>query len=179
VPKSGNVSDIVAALIQKAQLEDEATAGQICVFETHNNKIHRELSRENGLNTITDYIQLMAERAPKDDVETDTTLYIYAFHYHNDPSKSHGIPFKFRLIEVSIMFVCHVLFYSNCYQGEKFSETKKRLEKRTGIKGKNFEKIKFAVVKRSSYTKPMYLNDGLCQMPCSRKITNVPRRRDL
>ena len=39
-------------------------------------------------------------------------------------------------------------------------ETRKRLEKRTGIKGKNFEKIKFAVVKRSSYSKPKYLTDG-------------------
>jgi len=28
------------------------------------------------------------------------------------------------------------------------------------MKGKNFEKIKFAVVKRSSYSKPTYLNDG-------------------
>ena len=30
------------------------------------------------------------------------------------------------------------------------------------MKGKNFEKIKFAVVKRSSYSKPTYLNDGIC-----------------
>jgi ubiquitin carboxyl-terminal hydrolase 7 len=45
-------------------------------------------------------------------------------------------------------------------QDEKFSDTKKRLEKRTGMKGKNFEKIKFAVVKRSSYSKPTYLTDG-------------------
>jgi ubiquitin carboxyl-terminal hydrolase 7 len=44
---------------------------------------------------------------------------------------------------------------------EKFSDTKKRLEKRTGMKGKNFEKIKFAVVKRSSYSKPTYLHDGM------------------
>ena len=29
------------------------------------------------------------------------------------------------------------------------------------MKGKNFEKIKFAVVKRSSYSKPTYLNDGI------------------
>jgi ubiquitin carboxyl-terminal hydrolase 7 len=50
---------------------------------------------------------------------------------------------------------------SNGAQDEKFSDTKKRLEKRTGIKGKNFEKIKFAVVKRSSYSKPTYLTDGI------------------
>ncbi len=53
-------------------------------------------------------------------------------------------------------------------QNEKFSETKNRIEKRIGIHGKNFEKIKFAVVKRSSYTKPIYLNDGIA------KISNPP-----
>lgn len=45
-------------------------------------------------------------------------------------------------------------------QKELFSETKKRLEKRTGLKGKNLEKIKFAVVKRGGYSKPHYLTDG-------------------
>lgn len=49
---------------------------------------------------------------------------------------------------------------ANCKQNEKFSDTKKRLEKRTGMKGKSFEKIKFAVVKRSMYTRPVYLQDG-------------------
>ena len=45
-------------------------------------------------------------------------------------------------------------------QGENFIDTKKRLEKRTGLKGKSFEKIKFAIVRRASYSKPQYLEDG-------------------
>jgi ubiquitin carboxyl-terminal hydrolase 7 len=113
VPKSGTVSDIIAALIKKAQLDDEATAGHIRVFETHSNRIHRELSREHSVVSITDYIQLMAERAEKEDLETDASMFIYAFHYHNEPSKTHGIPFKFRLIDVSIMFIYRLLRYSN------------------------------------------------------------------
>jgi ubiquitin carboxyl-terminal hydrolase 7 len=48
-------------------------------------------------------------------------------------------------------------------QGEKFADTKKRLEKRTGLKGKSFEKIKFAVVRRANYSKPQYLEDGTLQ----------------
>jgi ubiquitin carboxyl-terminal hydrolase 7 len=48
---------------------------------------------------------------------------------------------------------------SNPVKDEKFSETKKRLEKRTGIKGKNFEKIKFALVQRALYSKPTYITD--------------------
>lgn len=43
---------------------------------------------------------------------------------------------------------------------EPFSDTKKRLEKRTGLKGKSFEKIKFAVVRRAHYSRPQYLGDG-------------------
>lgn len=51
--------------------------------------------------------------------------------------------------------------YANPCQDEKFADTKRRLEARTGIQGKNFEKIKFAVVKRGgSYSKPTYLQDG-------------------
>jgi hypothetical protein len=45
-------------------------------------------------------------------------------------------------------------------QGEVFADTKKRLEKRTGFKGKSFEKIKFAVVRRAHFSKPTYLSDG-------------------
>lgn len=45
-------------------------------------------------------------------------------------------------------------------KGEIFKETKERLSKRTGIKGKQFEKIKFAVVPRTMYSNPRYLEDG-------------------
>lgn len=61
-------------------------------------------------------------------------------------------------------------FYLRNNQGEKFVDTKKRLEKRTGIKGKSFEKIKFAIARRANYSKPQYLNDG-----SSTLITNDER----
>ena len=53
------------------------------------------------------------------------------------------------------LYCWHVYF-----QGEIFKETKERLSKRTGIKGKQFEKIKFAVVPRAMYSNPRYLEDG-------------------
>jgi ubiquitin carboxyl-terminal hydrolase 7 len=80
---------------------------------------------------------------PQDDLSAEGKL-MQAYHFQNEPNKSHGIPFKFLI-----------------KPDEVFSDTKKRLEKRTGMKGKNFEKIKFAVVKRSSYSKPTYLADGM------------------
>ncbi len=51
---------------------------------------------------------------------------------------------------------------ANTSQGEIFKDTKARLQKRTGIQEKQFEKIKFALVPRALYSKAMYLNDGSC-----------------
>ena len=45
-------------------------------------------------------------------------------------------------------------------QDEAFKDTRTRLSRRIGIKGKQFEKIKFAIIQRSIYAKPTYLNDG-------------------
>lgn len=46
-------------------------------------------------------------------------------------------------------------------QGEPFSETKQRLSEFTKIKGKQFEKIKFAVISKPQYSKPEYIEDGM------------------
>ncbi|KFX95987.1 hypothetical protein V490_03572 [Pseudogymnoascus sp. VKM F-3557] len=142
VPKSGNVTDLISGLIKKAKLDDEETAGPIRVYGIHNNKIYKEMNPEYSVASISEYITLVAERIPEEDVDVDPAHFIQAFHFQGEPNKPHGIPFKFSI-----------------RRDEKFSETRKRLEKRTGIKGKNFEKIKFAVVKRSSYSKPTYLED--------------------
>jgi ubiquitin carboxyl-terminal hydrolase 7 len=144
-PKNGSVSDIIAILIKKAGLENELEAGAIRVYEvTSHNKIHRSLSHETSVSNINDYVKLVAERVPEDERDEKQTDFISTFHFEKDPAKSHGIPFYFRIME-----------------GEKFSETKKRLEQRIGIKGKAFEKIKFAVVKKQSFPnpKPQYLTD--------------------
>lgn len=97
------MSDAIVALIKKAQLDDETTAGPIRLFEIHGNKIHRELSRETPLSSVSDYTQVVAERCPKDELESDAGEFIYAYHFHHDPNKSHGVPFKFRVIEVSFI----------------------------------------------------------------------------
>jgi len=141
VPKNGNVDDLINGLIKKAQLDDESEV-PVRVYEVHNNKVYKELSRDYSVVGINDYVGLVAERVPEEEINADPSHFIQAFHFQGEPSKPHGIPFRFLIIAE-----------------EKFSDTKKRLEKRTGLKGKNFEKIKFAVVKRSSYSKPTYLTD--------------------
>ncbi|KAG9246426.1 ubiquitin carboxyl-terminal hydrolase-like protein [Calycina marina] len=142
VPRNGTVADLVTNLIKKSGIEDEDTAGPIRIYETLRYKIHRELSREATVATMTEYLTLCAERIPKEELDLPHDELIRAFHFEKDPDKTHGVPFHFKIIP-----------------DEKFSDTKKRLETRIGLQGKNFEKIKFAVVKKSYPPKTHYLSD--------------------
>lgn len=148
VSKNSNTEDLIQALIRKAKIPDEAEGGRMRIYETSGLKFSRVLSREYPVLSLNDYSQLIAERIPPEELEAEDPQIIQVFHYHNEPSKIHGIPFRFLVKE-----------------GEPFSETKKRLEARTGYKGKSFEKIKFALVRRMPYSKPQYLNDGELSTP--------------
>ncbi|KAI0124385.1 ubiquitin carboxyl-terminal hydrolase [Xylariales sp. AK1849] len=140
VSKQGHIEDLVQAFAKKAQIKDEKEGGRIRVYEIHHHKVFRELTPNYPVLSINDYADVIAERIPEEELDADERDFIKVMHFQTDPARVHGIPFKFLLKE-----------------GEPFSETKKRLEKRTGIKGKAFEKIKCAIIKR--YTKPVYLQD--------------------
>ncbi|KAL1876598.1 hypothetical protein VTK73DRAFT_9262 [Phialemonium thermophilum] len=143
VTKSGNVEDLIQALIKKARIPSEEEGGKIRVYEISSHKFFRELDRTFPVISINEYTTVVAERIPQEELEADDpSAFISVFHFQNEPSRAHGMPFKFLLKE-----------------GEKFSETKKRLEKRTGLKGKSFEKIKFFVVRRSQFSRPKPLSD--------------------
>ncbi|KAG9236553.1 ubiquitin carboxyl-terminal hydrolase-like protein [Amylocarpus encephaloides] len=101
VPKTGIVEDLVQGLIKKAQLEDEATGGPIRLYELHGNKIFNEPPRNHGVVGITDYVQLVAERVPEEDLNSPSNELIQAFHFQSETIKTHGIPFKFRIKQVS------------------------------------------------------------------------------
>lgn len=136
---------MINGLIKKAQLADEAEAGKIRIFEANNHRFYRDMSREYPVISINEYSNLLAERTSAEEAEASDKDYINCFHFQAEANRPHGVPFRFLLVE-----------------GEKFVDTRKRLEKRTGLKGKSFEKIKFALVRRP-YSKPHYLQDGkLC-----------------
>ncbi|KAH6654986.1 hypothetical protein BKA67DRAFT_515271 [Truncatella angustata] len=140
VNKAGHIEDLIQALVKKAQLKDEQEGGRIRVYEIHHNKLFRELTPTYPVLSINEYCDVVAERVPEEELDAEERDFIKVQHFQQDTSRTHGMPFKFLLKE-----------------GEPFSETKKRLEQRTGIKGKAFEKIKFALIRR--FGKPTYLND--------------------
>ncbi len=159
VTKSGHVEDLIEALVKKAKIASEEEGGRIRIYETSNHKFFRELDRSYPVISINDYTSVVAERIPAEELEAatnDSSQFISVFHFQNEPSRSHGMPFRFLLKE-----------------GEKFADTKKRLEKRTGLKGKSFEKIKFAVVRRAQYSRPQYLTDGKCRVYISSQLKQM------
>jgi ubiquitin carboxyl-terminal hydrolase 7 len=111
--------------------------------------VYKELPDDLVILGINEYVTLYAEKIPDDELNaTEDDRAIFCFHFDKEPTKPHGVPFKFVL-----------------KPGEVFKDTRERLSKRTGIKGKLLEKIKFAIVTRSLYTKPRYLEDGTFNSP--------------
>lgn len=142
VPRHGNISDLLAGLQKKVNIDDE-TMQCVRVYETHNAKIYKELSLNFNIAGITEFVNVYAEKIPEDENSMhDGDRVINAFNFDRESNKPHGVPFKFVI-----------------KSGEIFKETKERLSKRTGIKGKQFDKIKFAIVPRLMYSTPRYLED--------------------
>lgn len=157
MPKNGIIEDVISGLIKKAQLPDEAESGKIRIFEANNHRFFRDMSREYPVISINEYTTLLAERIPPEEAEATEKEYINCFHFQNEATRPHGIPFRFLLVP-----------------GEAFVDTRKRLEKRTGLKGKSFEKIKFALVRRP-YSKVHYLQDSK-RLLNKHKINSLGRR---
>ena len=99
-PKNGTIDDVIALLIKKAQLEDEETKGPIRIYGVHNNKIYKELNRDHTILTM-DYVNIVAERVPEEERDAKPMDFIYCFHFQGEPTKSHGMPFKFLIKPVS------------------------------------------------------------------------------
>jgi len=46
-------------------------------------------------------------------------------------------------------------------QGEKFADTKKRLQARIGVSDKDLAKYRFALIQVSTFKQPSYIEDGM------------------
>lgn len=142
VPKNGTIGDLITGLARKLNLDD-ANARYIRIFEVHSARIHKELAEDFNVVGINEFTTLYAERIPDDELNaTENDRMIYCYHFDKESNKPHGVPFKFFL-----------------KPGEKTTEMRDRISKRTGIKGKLLANIKFAIVPRGAYAKPKYLEE--------------------
>jgi ubiquitin carboxyl-terminal hydrolase 7 len=131
-------------------------------FEVHSHKIFKLLPLTHAVTGVNEFLTIYAERIPDEEYPyvqeqmlKDLGAFdgsslpqgdrlIHCFHFEKEPSKPHGVPFVFLM-----------------KSGEVFKETKERLMKRTGIKGKNFEKIRWCVVRGATNPgRTVWVEDG-------------------
>ncbi len=102
VAKNGVMSDLLALLQKKANLDDE-TIRNTRIYEAHGGKIHKELSEDYSVASVNEFVTLYAERIPEEEQNADKDdRAIHAFHFDKEPNKPHGVPFKFLVKPVSL-----------------------------------------------------------------------------
>lgn len=74
----------------------------IRIYEGQNGKLHKELRHDLTITSLNEYVSLYAEKIPEEELnmQADERL-ITAFNFDREPTKSHGIPFKFVVKPVS------------------------------------------------------------------------------
>lgn len=102
VARNGTVSDLLTALQKKANLDDE-TVREMRFFDVLGGKLRSELRGDNSVTNILENSTIYAEKIPAEelDMESDDRL-INCFSFDREPSRTHGIPFKFLVKPVSI-----------------------------------------------------------------------------
>ncbi|CAO3672198.1 unnamed protein product [Umbelopsis vinacea] len=137
LPKDNKISDLLQALEAKGvKFESESGTRLPRIFEAVQNKFIRELDMNEPISSLTDaaYCTLYAEEVPEEETTMmDDDFFIPVFHYQKETNRTHSVPFKFLV-----------------KKDEPFSETKRRLQKRTGMDDKDWARVKFTIA--SSYS---------------------------
>ncbi|KAK7043601.1 ubiquitin-specific protease ubp15 [Paramarasmius palmivorus] len=143
LPKTSSVHDLAENLAKKVTLAPGGT-GRIRIFEiSRDGKTQKEFTGSEMIGNIPDPVELYAEEIPREELEADDAdKVIGVFHFSKDLSRTHGVPFKFVV-----------------KRGEKFSETKKRLQARIGVSDKDLAKYRFAIIQVSTFKQPSYIED--------------------
>lgn len=148
VPKTATMKEVINLLKVKANLPDDVVS-RIKMWGASNSKLHKLFSDNCPVISLADSTQIYAAVSPDEEYEyvksevtpSDMRL-VFALHFQKEPNRAHGIPFTFIL-----------------RKGEKFADTKVRLQKVLGFYDKVFEKIKFAIVPTDGYGAPNYINE--------------------
>jgi ubiquitin carboxyl-terminal hydrolase 7 len=100
VSRNGTVAELLESLQKKANLDDETTR-ELRILEVHSGKIYKVLRDDANVAAINEYSTLYAERIPAEELnlEADDRV-IGAFNFDKEPTRTHGVPFKFVIKQV-------------------------------------------------------------------------------
>ncbi|KAH7107494.1 cysteine proteinase [Auriculariales sp. MPI-PUGE-AT-0066] len=143
LPKTSTVHELATQLAKLVSLTPDGS-NTIRVFEmSKDGKHQREFSATEMIGNIPEVAELYAEEIPLDELDqADDKKIISVFHFFKDPSRPHGVPFRFVL-----------------KPGEKFVDTKKRLQARLGVTDKDIARFRFALIQVQQFKQPSYIED--------------------
>ncbi|KAK4688080.1 ubiquitin carboxyl-terminal hydrolase 7, partial [Tremellales sp. Uapishka_1] len=138
LPKTSTFSDVAENLSKLVKLVPGGS-GRIRIFDIANSgRAQREYTSSEMIGNLADPAELFAEEIPQEELNVaEGSKVVNLFHYAKDPSRSHGVPCKFVLLE-----------------GEKFYDTKRRIQERIGVSDKDFAKFKFTLVTSTVFKQP-------------------------
>ncbi|KAI9485995.1 MAG: hypothetical protein EXX96DRAFT_547274 [Benjaminiella poitrasii] len=132
VPKDSDINDLKKALVAKGAKLDGDELDFIRIFDETDGKFDKEYDDKLWQEVIATNpaIKVYAEQIPKEELDMDETdSFIGVFHFQRIPSRTHSVPFKFLI-----------------KNNETLSETKKRLQARTGLDDNEWSKVKINIV---------------------------------
>ncbi|THU99317.1 cysteine proteinase [Dendrothele bispora CBS 962.96] len=143
LPKTSPIHELADNLSKQVTLTPGGT-GKIRIFEiSRDGKTQKEFTGNEMIGNIPDPVELYAEEIPREELEADDAdKVIGVFHFSKELSRTHGVPFKFVV-----------------KRGEKFVDTKKRLQTRIGVSDKDLAKYRFALIQVSTFKQPSYIED--------------------
>ncbi|GAA5865830.1 hypothetical protein JCM8547_005726 [Rhodosporidiobolus lusitaniae] len=143
LPKNTPISELANDHLRKQVKLLPEGSGQIRIFEISSGKAQKVFSGSEVVREVPDAMELFAEEVSQEEANAeDGERVVQVYHFSKDPNRTHGIPFRFVL-----------------RPGEKFADTKKRLQARTGTSDKDLAKMKFAIIQPTIYVKPATIED--------------------
>jgi len=145
LPKTSMVHDLCEQLAKHEQVKlTEGESGKIRVFEvTKDGKHQHEFNANEMLGNLPE-TEIFAEEITAEEVNAgDSDKVISAFHFTKEPTRTHGVPFRFVV-----------------KPGEKFVDTKKRLQKRMGVSDKDIAKYKFSLIQSALFKQPAVIEEN-------------------
>jgi ubiquitin carboxyl-terminal hydrolase 7 len=130
VPKTALFSDVIAKL--KGMVGTLSGTGEIRLLEVQNHRIYRLLKPDERTTGYTEYTALRAEEVPEEDLKKDPKVSktIQVTHVYRDPQiVNFGNPFNIVVPK-----------------GERFADTKRRIQEKLAVPDEEFATWKFVIV---------------------------------
>jgi len=98
LPKNTNMNDVAQEFLRKEVKLQPAGTGQIRIFELVNGRTQKFFQGNEVVRDISESTELYAEEVPVEEEEHgDDERLVQVYHFNKDPSRAHGVPFKFVL----------------------------------------------------------------------------------